>query len=145
MTNQLHSIMNTQLTNWTVLYTKLHNFHWNVKGPNFFSLHEKFEEFYTDAATYMDDMAERLLTIGGQPVGTLKETLAMATIQEASGSEKADEMVKVILEDFQIIAKDIDVLLEVAEEVKDEATGDLFLGIKAAVEKNIWMLKAYLG
>lgn len=145
MTNQLHSLMNTQLTNWTVLYTKLHNFHWNVKGPNFFSLHEKFEEFYTDAATYMDDMAERLLTIGGQPVGTLKETLAMATIQEASGSEKADEMVKVILEDFQIIAKDIDVLLEVAEEVKDEATGDLFLGIKAAVEKNIWMLKAYLG
>ncbi|MEH6943333.1 Dps family protein [Bacillus sp. JJ722] len=145
MSNQLHSLMNTQLTNWTVLYTKLHNFHWYVKGPHFFTLHEKFEEFYTETATYIDDIAERLLTIGGQPVGTLKETLEIATIQEANGSEKADEMVKIILEDFQIIAKDIETLLEVTEEAQDEETGDLFLGIKATLEKNIWMLQAYLG
>ncbi|WP_042351597.1 Dps family protein [Bacillus massiliigorillae] len=145
MSNQLHSLMNTQLTNWTVLYTKLHNFHWYVKGPHFFTLHEKFEEFYTETATYVDDIAERLLTIGGQPVGTLKETLKMATIQEANGSEKADEMVQIILDDFKIIAKDIETLLEAAEEAQDEETGDLFLGIKATLEKNMWMLQAYLG
>ena len=145
MPNQLHSLMNTQLTNWTVLYTKLHNYHWYVKGPHFFTLHEKFEEFYTETATYIDDIAERLLTIGGQPVGTLKETLEMATIQEASGSEKADEMVEIILQDFKIIANDIETLLEVADKAKDEETGDLFLGIKAALEKHMWMLQSYLG
>lgn len=145
MSNQLQSLMNTQLTNWTVLYTKLHNYHWNVKGPHFFTLHEKFEEFYTETATYMDDIAERLLTIGGQPVGTLRETLEMATIQEANGSEKADEMVKIILEDFKTIAKEIERLIEVADEAQDEVTGDLFLGIKATLEKNMWMLQAYLG
>lgn len=145
MSNQLHTSMNTQLTNWTVLYTKLHNFHWYVKGPHFFTLHEKFEEFYTETATYIDDIAERLLTIGGQPVGTLKETLEMATIKEANGSEKADEMVQIILDDFQTIAKDIEALLEAAEAANDEETGDLFLGIKATLEKNMWMLQAYLG
>lgn len=145
MSNQLHSLMNTQLTNWTVLYTKLHNYHWYVKGPHFFTLHEKFEEFYTETATYIDDIAERLLTIGGQPVGTLKETLEMATIEEANGSEKAEEMVEIILQDFKIIANDIETLLEVADEAKDEETGDLFLGIKAALEKHMWMLQSYLG
>lgn len=145
MSNQLHSLMNTQLTNWTVLYTKLHNYHWYVKGPHFFTLHEKFEEFYTETATYIDDIAERLLTIGGQPVGTLKETLEMATIEEANGSEKAEEMVEIILQDFKIIANDIETLLEVADKAKDEETGDLFLGIKAALEKHMWMLQSYLG
>lgn len=56
----------------TVAYTKLHNFHWYVKGPNFFSLHEKFEELYNEASQYVDDLAERILAIGGNPVATLK-------------------------------------------------------------------------
>lgn len=145
MTNQLHPLMNQQLTNWTVMYTKLHNFHWYVKGANFFTLHAKFEEFYTETATYIDDIAERLLTIGGKPIATLKETLETATIEEATGTESANEMVEIVLKDFSTIAKDIDTLLEVAEEAKDEETADLFLGIKATLEKNMWMLKAYLG
>ncbi|MEH6941796.1 Dps family protein [Bacillus sp. JJ722] len=145
MSNQLHPLMNQQLTNWTVLYTKLHNYHWYVKGANFFTLHAKFEEFYTETATYIDEIAERLLTIGGQPIATLKETLETATIEEANGTEQADEMVKIILQDFAKIANEIDELLEVAENANDEETADLFLGIKATLEKNMWMLKAYLG
>ena len=94
--SQLHPLMNQQLTNWTVLYTKLHNYHWYVKGPNFFTLHVKFEELYTETATYIDEIAERLLSIGGQPIATLKETLEVATIQEATGDEKAEEMVEII-------------------------------------------------
>ncbi|MGM9927435.1 MAG: DNA starvation/stationary phase protection protein [Bacillus sp. (in: firmicutes)] len=143
--SQLHVLMNQQLTNWTVLYTKLHNYHWYVKGPNFFTLHVKFEEFYTETSTYIDEIAERLLTIGGQPIATLKETLEVATIKEANGTEKADEMVKVIYEDFNLLTKDIEELLTVAENVNDEETADLFLGIKATLEKHMWMLKAYLG
>lgn len=145
MNNQLHTLMNKQVADWTLLYTKLHNFHWYVKGPNFFTLHEKFEEFYTDASTYIDEIAERLLTINGQPVATLKEVLEIATIKEANNSENANEMVQVILNDFSNIAKDIDTLLTVAEDNNDEETADLFLGIKATLEKNMWMLKAYLG
>ncbi|WP_019241764.1 MULTISPECIES: Dps family protein [Bacillus] len=143
--SKLHPLMNQQLTNWTVLYTKLHNYHWYVKGANFFTLHVKFEEFYTETATYIDEIAERLLTIGGQPVATLKETLEVATIKEANGGESADDMVKIILQDFTTLTKDIEQLLEVAEEAKDEETADLFLGIKATLEKHIWMLQAYLG
>ena len=56
--------LNQQVANWTVAYTKLHNFHWYVKGPNFFSLHEKFEELYNEASQYVDDLAERILAIG---------------------------------------------------------------------------------
>lgn len=143
--SQLHPLMNQQLTNWTVLYTKLHNYHWYVKGPNFFTLHAKFEELYTETATYIDEIAERLLAIGGQPIATLKETLEVATIQEATGDEKAEEMVKIIYQDFATIANDIDELLSVAGDANDEETADLFLGIKATLEKHMWMLQAFLG
>lgn len=143
--SQLHPLMNQQLTNWTVLYTKLHNYHWYVKGPNFFTLHVKFEELYTETATYIDEIAERLLSIGGQPIATLKETLEVATIQEATGDEKAEEMVEIIYRDFATIAKDIDELLSVASDANDEETADLFLGIKATLEKHMWMLQAFLG
>jgi len=143
--SNLQQLMNQQIANWTLLYTKLHNYHWYVKGPNFFTLHTKFEEFYTEASTYIDDTAERLLTIGGKPVATLKEVLHLATITEADGSEKADKMVQVILDDFSTICKDIDAILVAAEEAKDEETADLYLGIKAALEKHIWMLQSYLG
>ena len=143
--SQLHPLMNQQLTNWTVLYTKLHNYHWYVKGPNFFTLHVKFEELYTETATYIDEIAERLLSIGGQPIATLKETLEVATIQEATGDEKAEEMVEIIYRDFATIAKDIDELLSVASDANDDETADLFLGIKATLEKHMWMLQAFLG
>jgi len=141
----LQSLMNVQLANWTLMYTKLHNYHWYVKGANFFTLHAKFEEFYTETSTFIDDTAERLLTIGGKPVATLKEVLEIATIKEATGLESADEMVKAILQDFTTLCHDIIEIIEAAEEAKDEETADLYLGIKAALEKHIWMLQSYLG
>ena len=143
--SQLQTLMNKQLANWTLLYTKLHNYHWYVKGPNFFTLHIKFEEFYTEASTFIDDTAERLLTIGGKPVATLKDVLEVATISEAKGTEKADEMVQAVLEDFTTLCKDIDAILAAADEANDEETADLYLGIKATLEKHIWMLQSYLG
>ena len=142
---KLQSLMNVQLANWTLMYTKLHNYHWYVKGPNFFTLHAKFEEFYTETSTYIDDTAERLLTIGGKPVATLKEVLDIATINEATGLESADEMVKAILQDFNTLCQDIIEIIEAAEDANDEETADLYLGIKATLEKHIWMLQSYLG
>ena len=89
--------LNQQVANWTVAYTKLHNFHWYVKGPNFFSLHEKFEELYNEASQYVDDLAERILAIGGNPVGTLKESLEISIVDEAGKNYSAEQMVEVSL------------------------------------------------
>ncbi|CAM4369482.1 DNA starvation/stationary phase protection protein [Paenibacillus phoenicis] len=142
---ELQKQLNLQIANWTVLYTKLHNFHWFVKGPNFFTLHEKFEALYNEAAGYIDDIAERLLAIGGTPIATLREALATASISEASGKESADEMVAAIVADFAKLDSELKEGMEAAERAEDEATSDLLLGIVSSLEKHRWMLNAYLG
>ncbi|MFS0781644.1 Dps family protein [Bacillus sp. 1P06AnD] len=139
MESVYHAI-NKQVANYTLLYTKLHNYHWNVKGVHFFTLHELFENYYNETTDQLDEMAERLLSIGGTPIGTLKETLELASIQEASGSEDSSQMVETLISDFGVLAKEAEKIMEVA----DEATGDLFLGIKQGMEKRIWMLNSYL-
>ncbi|MEW8986778.1 MAG: DNA starvation/stationary phase protection protein, partial [Bacillus sp. (in: firmicutes)] len=73
--SDLIQAVNKQVANWTVLYTKLHNYHWYVKGRHFFTLHTKFEELYNEAATIIDEFAERILALEGKPVATLKEYL----------------------------------------------------------------------
>lgn len=145
MINKLQKQLNLQIANWTLMYTKLHNFHWFVKGSNFFTLHEKFESLYDEAAGYIDDIAERLLAIGGTPVATLRESLAIASLQEASGKETADEMVAAIVADFETLSSDLKDAMETAARVEDEATGDLLLGVLSALDKHRWMLNAYLG
>ncbi len=153
MTNQnltqnelaLEKQLNLQIANWTVLYTKLHNFHWFVKGPNFFTLHEKFEELYNEAATNIDELAERLLAIGGKPVATLRDSLSIATLSEAGGGETPEAMVTAIVADFTTLQDELKQGMEAAEEAQDEATSDMLLGILSALEKHNWMLNAYLG
>ncbi|MGP0584112.1 Dps family protein [Paenibacillus timonensis] len=142
---ELQKQLNLQIANWTVMYTKLHNFHWFVKGPNFFTLHEKFESFYNETAGYIDDIAERLLAIGGTPVATLRESLALASISEASGKESADEMVAAVIADFEKLDSELKEGMEAAARSEDEATSDLLLGIVSSLEKHRWMLNAYLG
>ncbi|WP_410771734.1 Dps family protein [Fontibacillus sp. BL9] len=141
----LEKQLNLQIANWTVLYTKLHNFHWYVKGANFFTLHEKFEELYDEAATNIDELAERLLAIGGKPVATLRDSLAIATVSEATGGETPEAMVSAIVSDFSALQDELKQGMEAAEQSQDEATGDLLLGILSALEKHNWMLNAYLG
>lgn len=142
---KLMQIVNKQVADWTVMYVKLHHFHWNVKGPQFFILHDKFEELYTEAATYIDDLAERLLALNGKPVGTMRECLQISSIQEAEGGESAEEMVKQIHADFTMLIEDLAKGMEIAEEVNDEATGDMLLSIQQNLEKHNWMLKSFLG
>lgn len=142
---QLNDTLNRQIANWTVLHVKLHHYHWYVKGPHFFTLHEKFEELYNDAATYMDDLAERLLAIGGSPVATMKEVLAIASVAEAVGQESATQMVEQIVADFKRVVAELQDGMVVAESVSDESTGDMLLAMHAALEKHLWMLNAFLG
>lgn len=136
--------LNNQVANWTVLFTKLHNFHWYVKGPNFFSLHAKFEELYDNASTYVDDFAERILAIGGHPTATLKEYLEISIIEEAGRDYKATEMVQELSEDFKKISKQLDEAIEVASQEHDDVTEDMFIAMQTDIEKNMWMLNSYL-
>jgi starvation-inducible DNA-binding protein len=145
MSKQLTDIVNKQIANWSVLYIKLHNYHWYVKGPQFFTLHEKFEQLYNEAALYIDELAERLLALGGAPVATMKECLEQSSVKEATGQETAEQMVATIVSDFETMIGELKEGMQVAEEVGDETTGDMLLGIHQSLEKHIWMLKSFLG
>ncbi|MDK7284126.1 Dps family protein [Staphylococcus pettenkoferi] len=137
--------MNQQVANWTVAFTKLHNFHWYVKGPNFFALHTKFEELYDEASQFIDDLAERILAIGGNPVATLRESLDISIIDEAGKYYKAEEMVAELSKDFTNVSKQLEEAIEVAGKAEDDVTEDMFIGMQTDIDKHNWMLKSYLG
>ncbi|KIQ93444.1 hypothetical protein LH47_02480 [Anoxybacillus thermarum] len=145
MKEKLIGIVNKQIANWNVLYIKLHNYHWYVKGPQFFTLHTKFEELYNEAALHIDELAERLLALGGKPLATMKEYLAVASVHEAKGNETAEEMVAEIVRDFETMIEELKDGMNYAGEINDETTGDMLLGIHQSLEKHVWMLKSFLG
>ncbi|RBW68977.1 Dps family protein [Bacillus taeanensis] len=144
MSQPLEQILNKQIANWSVLYIKLHHYHWFVTGSHFYELHKKFEEFYNEAAAYIDDIAERLLAIGGTPLSTMQEFLEQASIHEADEHENAGQMVKNIIADFTIILNELKQGIENAAEEKDDPTADLLIKIRTALEKHIWMLKSFI-
>lgn len=141
---EVYAALNRQTANWTLLGVKLHHYHWYVSGSQFFSLHAKFEELYTEAATYVDDLAERLLAIGGKPASTMTQYLALSELKEAIGGESAKEMVVQLVKDFTLVAEELTSAIASAEELSDQPTADLLIGIRTNVEKNVWMLNAYL-
>ncbi|WP_274361774.1 Dps family protein [Paenibacillus thermotolerans] len=145
MRDQLFAVLNKQIANWTVLYTKLHSYHWYVKGQQFFTLHAKFEELYNEAALHIDELAERLLALGGKPVATMAGSLKLASVQEASGEESAEGMVSAVADDFRMLLGELKLGMELADAAGDETTGDLLLGIYSGLEKHVWMLNSFLG
>ncbi|WP_077210562.1 Dps family protein [Bacillus dakarensis] len=142
---KLQTELNVQISNWNILYTKLHRFHWYVKGPLFFTLHEKFEELYNEAGLVVDELAERLLAIGGEPVATMKEYLETATLTETNNETKASEMVAALVTDYKAIKEQLVQLAELAEENNDVITNDLAVGLIEKIDTHVWMLTAYLG
>ncbi|TCZ74666.1 DNA starvation/stationary phase protection protein [Paenibacillus albiflavus] len=141
----LEQVLNTQIANWQLLYTKLHNFHWYVKGNHFFTLHAKFEELYQEAGEHVDELAERLLAIKGKPAATMAEYLKLASIKEAAYNENANQMVTAIVNDFKTIMQELKEGMEIAGAAEDEATSDMLLGILSGLDKHVWMLEAFLG
>jgi starvation-inducible DNA-binding protein len=141
----LEQVLNQQVANLNVLYVKVHNYHWYVRGEKFFTLHVKFEEIYNDITLKMDEVAERLLTIKGSPVATMKEFLDITTIQEAKGNEDAGKMVQNLIEDLATVSEEILEGIELAEQATDHVTADILTGIKGDFEKHMWMLRSLLG
>lgn len=137
------AVLNRQVATWNVLFVKLHNYHWYVSGQQFFTLHVKFEEFYQQAALYIDSLAERVLALGGKPAATMADYLSLSSIQEAAGSENAEQMVHQLIQDFEVVITDLKSGMEAAQTANDETTSDLLLGIHTELEKHVWMLSAF--
>lgn len=144
-TQSVEEVLNRQVANLNVLYVKIHNYHWYVKGSNFFTLHVKFEELYNEVTLKMDEIAERLLTLKGSPAATLKEYLEISSIQEASGNEDAKTMVQNLIEDFATVCEEFQEGIELADNSDDQPTSDMLTGFKADLEKHMWMLRSFLG
>lgn len=136
--------LNQQVANLSVLYVKLHNFHWFVKGESFFQLHEKFEELYDETTEIYDEVAERMLMIGEKPVGTLKGALELATIKEATGKETTKEMIESLIHDYKLLNDEFGHAIPVAESTNDDVTVDLLTSNRAVFQKHIWMLQELL-
>ena len=135
--------LNMLLADYSVYYQKLRSFHWNVLGQNFFDLHEKFEELYTDARIKVDDIAERVLTLRYHPVSNFSKYLKISSIEEVSPLIDDKEMVSEILSDHQKILKQMKITIEAAEEAGDEGTLDMMGSYIAELEKSSWMLDAW--
>jgi starvation-inducible DNA-binding protein len=138
---KLYDVMDKQVANLSVFFTKLHHYHWFVKGPSFFTLHEKFEAFYDEVNELYDEVAERLLTIGGTPSSTLKAYLAKTSLAEETKIDSAANMVKQVVNDMKLLVIEFKEAIVIAQEFNDEATADLFIGAVSSFEKHIWMLE----
>lgn len=143
--SELTQAVNKQIANWSVMFIKLHNYHWYVTGPEFFTLHAKFEELYNEAALHIDELAERLLAMGDNPVATMAGALERSSVKEAEGRETAQEMVANIVEDYSTMIQELKQGMELADAANDETTGDLLLSIHSGLEKHVWMLNSFLG
>ena len=144
MSKELESKLNLYLANQMIDYVKKHNLHWNLKGTQFFTLHAKLEELYEEAGDILDEVAERILALGGNPVSNMKEALEMATIKElGDGPKSADETIRALISDTDYWIKDSKEIVGLAEKEGDGVTTDMFNGYTKAYQKLAWMLKAY--
>jgi len=142
--NRVVEKLNQLLINYQVHYQNLRLFHWNVKGPFFFILHEKFEELYNEAALKIDEVAERVLALNGIPKGSLKNILANAKIESHAEIMEANAMVEAIIDANKVLVNNLEDLLKEANEAGDEGTLDIFTSYIQELQKQNWMLKSFL-
>lgn len=140
LSNQLNGL----LANFQIHYQNLRGFHWNIKGSNFFELHVKFEEYYTDAATKVDEVAERVLTLGDTPMHTFSDYIGGSQIKEVKGEVSDRDAVTFIVESLKTLLELERGILESAGDAGDEGTVDLMTGFISQQEKESWMLRAWL-
>ncbi len=136
--------LNTLLADYHIYYQNLKNFHWNVLGSNFFELHRKFEDLYNDANIKIDEIAERILTLHYHPTSKLSDYIKLSSIAEASAQKSDLEMVSCVLENQSRLLQQMYIVIDKAEKINDEGTKDLIGGYIRALEKQSWMLNAFL-
>ena len=143
-TAELVKSLNLLLASFSVHYQKLRNFHWNVRGEDFFDIHEKFEVQYLYAREAIDEIAERVRVFGQTPMSTMKEYLETSEIKEASTDLSSTEMVREIMMDYEVLLEQMFHVIEVSLEHGDSGTEDMIKGFVKMMEKNHWMITAFL-
>jgi starvation-inducible DNA-binding protein len=142
-TAELVDSLNNLLANYSVHYQKLRNFHWNVKGSDFFDIHEKFEEQYNAAKVAIDDIAERIRVFGQTPLSTMQDYIEQSDIKETGTNLTGLEMVREIIKDYEILLESMFKVIETALGNGDSGTEDMIKGFVKQTEKNHWMLTAF--
>jgi starvation-inducible DNA-binding protein len=138
--------LNDLLANYHIHYQKLRGCHWNVKGGHFFTLHVKFEELYSNAQQTIDDLAERILTLGKAPYSTFSDYIRVSTLQEINTPGMTDtDMVLAIMDDFMKLIDMERELMALTAAAGDDGTNDLVNSFMQFKEKNNWMLRSFCG
>lgn len=126
------------------LYLKTHNYHWNVTGRMFQTLHTLFEAQYTELAVAVDDLAERIRALGERAPGSYKEFAKLSTVKDAEGTPKADAMIEDLAADHETISRTAMDVFKEAGKYSDEATISLVTARLEVHQKAAWMLRAHL-
>lgn len=144
ITQDLANDLNHLLANYQIYYQNLRGIHWNIKGKRFFDLHVKFEELYTDANLKVDEIAERILTLGMTPLHTFDDYINKAQVPVGKNISQDDSAVRLIVDsltELLMIERDI---LDKSGEANDEGTNAMMSGFITEQEKTVWMMKAWL-
>lgn len=141
---ELAKKLNQLLSDYQMFYQNLRGLHWNIKGREFFELHLKFEELYTDAVIKVDEIAERILTLEGEPLHTFTDYLKTSNIKEERGVTNGIEGLKIVVGNFSKIIVQEREILTLAGEANDEGTASLMSDYISQTEKTLWMLNSYL-
>ncbi|MFO7527666.1 MAG: DNA starvation/stationary phase protection protein [Marinobacter sp.] len=144
-TVELSDALNDLLSNYQIFYMNVRGYHWNIKGENFFELHAKFEELYDDLLLKIDEIAERVLTLGHRPAHAYSTYMERSEIPERKDVSDGREAVENIVESFgKLIGKQRN-LLSLAGDAEDEGTVALMSDYISQQEKTVWMYRSYLG
>jgi starvation-inducible DNA-binding protein len=137
--------LNGLLANFQIYYQSLRGLHWNIKGKNFFELHLKFEEFYTDSQVKIDEIAERILTLQGKPLHTFTDYIENASVPVGKNISKDTYGVELVVNSLSELLKIEREILEVSADADDEGTNAMMSDFISEQEKTIWMLNSWLG
>lgn len=143
-TKDLANDLNNLLANFQIYYQNLRGIHWNIKGKRFFDLHVKFEELYTDANLKVDEIAERILTLGETPLHTFEDYAAQAKVPVGKNISEDEKAVGLVVDSLTELLKIERQILDKSGDANDEGTNSLVSGFITEQEKTVWMMKAWL-
>ena len=141
---QLAGKLNELLANYSTFYQNVRGYHWNIKGEKFFELHVKFEELYNDLVLKIDELAERILTLGYAPNHKFSDYMKTSQIKESSQSRDGLKAVEDILNSFKTVIMLQREIMSMAQETGDEGTSALMSDYIREQEKSVWMYSAFL-
>ncbi|MFT6883784.1 MAG: starvation-inducible DNA-binding protein [Marinoscillum sp.] len=137
--------LNLLLSDLHIYYQNVRGFHWNIKGKRFFELHVKFEELYTEALTNIDEIAERILTIGGAPLHSFEEYIKHSNLKVYMNISKDEATVKAVHSQLgELVAREMEVK-KIANACADSETEDMMIALINAQQKTMWMFKSWMG